>query len=271
MMGLVSWSPDGHQGPAKKPTGFMTNSEHIGNRLSLRCDGTHDHVPLVGGRAAAAAIYPTKLCTLICEGLKDEIRDREEQMDKYKAAFALVQRPQNGKWAAKGHKFPTCTILDVGFSTSRKIMDLAIQHQVHKQTILRATWFCCAMFLQMQLLLLGLLMWRAAMTKPVFVMARLAFDETGMRLRMAEPGMSDAQASNVWQIMCARMVIHAAWANAQGGLDVYRAQVVFPPLLVVSVSAANMWYALRCHPHCVRIWVAVQFLLAKADFSAFGD
>ena len=47
-------------GPVKKPTGFASNSWAIRRELNRVCkDPTHDHVPLMGGRAAAAAIYPT--------------------------------------------------------------------------------------------------------------------------------------------------------------------------------------------------------------------
>ena len=48
-------------GHVLKPTGFLTNSKHIARELSRRCPRDHDHVPLVGGRAAAAAIYPHDL------------------------------------------------------------------------------------------------------------------------------------------------------------------------------------------------------------------
>ena len=48
-------SPLGH---VLKPTGFITNSSYIAIELGRRCPQNHDHVLLVGGRAAAAAIYP---------------------------------------------------------------------------------------------------------------------------------------------------------------------------------------------------------------------
>ena len=64
----------GALGQALKPTGFLTNSSHIATYLSQRCIRDHDHVPLVGGRAAAAAIYPHKLCCAICKGLAAQIR-----------------------------------------------------------------------------------------------------------------------------------------------------------------------------------------------------
>ena len=45
-------------GPVKKPTGFLTNSPHVARELAMRCPRNHEHVHLVGGRAAGAAIYP---------------------------------------------------------------------------------------------------------------------------------------------------------------------------------------------------------------------
>ena len=46
------------EGPVLKPTGFLTNSPQVARELSRRCPRTHAHVPLVGGCAAGAAIYP---------------------------------------------------------------------------------------------------------------------------------------------------------------------------------------------------------------------
>ena len=54
---------------AKKPTKFMTNAWHIAEELSRKCDGSHEHQPLVSGRAHAAQVYPEGLCRAICRGL----------------------------------------------------------------------------------------------------------------------------------------------------------------------------------------------------------
>ena len=64
-------------GPVLKPTGFLTNSKCIAKELSQICTRYHEHVPLVGGRSAAAAIYPHKLCAAICKGLAAQIRADE--------------------------------------------------------------------------------------------------------------------------------------------------------------------------------------------------
>ena len=57
----------------KKPTGFLTNSEMIAKQLSRRCTGGHRHIPLVGGRAKQAQIYPDKLCVAIITGLVEQM------------------------------------------------------------------------------------------------------------------------------------------------------------------------------------------------------
>ena len=63
--------------PAKKPTKFMSNGPFILAELCLRCDKSHDHQPLVGGRASKAQEYPYESCRAICRGLS-----RQKQHDK---------------------------------------------------------------------------------------------------------------------------------------------------------------------------------------------
>ena len=48
------------RGPAKKPTGFISNSWTIAHRLRRTCK--REHVKLEGGRAKTAALYPDELC-----------------------------------------------------------------------------------------------------------------------------------------------------------------------------------------------------------------
>ena len=60
---------DGDRGWVKKPTGFMTSSRCVADQLERRCDGRHDHVHLVGGRAAAAQVYPPALCQAMIKGI----------------------------------------------------------------------------------------------------------------------------------------------------------------------------------------------------------
>ena len=59
----------GEEGLVKKSTGFTSNSKFILEELDKKCPGGHEHVPLVAGRAAGAAIYPQMLCEAICRGV----------------------------------------------------------------------------------------------------------------------------------------------------------------------------------------------------------
>ena len=71
----------GEKGLVKKPTGFLTSSDHIARALNLKCGGGHAHVPLVGGRAAGAQVYPDKLCKAIVNGmLKQKELDESNQV-----------------------------------------------------------------------------------------------------------------------------------------------------------------------------------------------
>ena len=57
----ISGQP-GAVGYAKKPTRCMTSSRFVAEELNRYCDGSHDHVHLVAGKAAAAQVYPPELC-----------------------------------------------------------------------------------------------------------------------------------------------------------------------------------------------------------------
>ena len=55
--GLVTHNGNGDLIAAKKPTRWATTSEEMRARRSTRCSKTHPHKPLLGGRAAAAALF----------------------------------------------------------------------------------------------------------------------------------------------------------------------------------------------------------------------
>ena len=64
----------GERGLVKKPTGFMSSSRYVIEELDKKCSGDHAHVPLVGGRAAGAQVYPQALCEAICRGVAKQKR-----------------------------------------------------------------------------------------------------------------------------------------------------------------------------------------------------
>ena len=61
-----------------KPTTFMANSPEAVRELERRCPGNHRHIPLVDGKAAAAQVYPKRLCTAVCRAIaRQKLRDQQ--------------------------------------------------------------------------------------------------------------------------------------------------------------------------------------------------
>lgn len=78
MYGLQTWAIGSKpRVPARKRIRLMTNCYHIFLKLGRRCDGTHRHQELIGGRAREAAKYPEALCRAICEGLRNQLEEEE--------------------------------------------------------------------------------------------------------------------------------------------------------------------------------------------------
>ena len=88
---------DGSPAPAMKPTRFLTSSVHMARRLQDRCDRSHMHQQLVGGRCKDAAYYPLGLIKAILRGMHDtsvaEIKAKEEEEELLNMLNALSSKP----------------------------------------------------------------------------------------------------------------------------------------------------------------------------------
>ena len=60
-------------GKVKKPTGILSNSMCLNNKLENKCMGGNRHAQLVGGKAQACQSYPDKLGRAILSGIKLEL------------------------------------------------------------------------------------------------------------------------------------------------------------------------------------------------------
>ena len=79
----------------KKPTGFMSNSPCIINRLKKNCTGDHRHILLVNGRAKRAQVYPDELCKEIVCGLMDQMRIDGRVIDSATRAVCAIDNDNN--------------------------------------------------------------------------------------------------------------------------------------------------------------------------------
>ena len=91
------------EGPVQKPTRFMTNSLHIAHELERKCDGSHRHVALLGGRASAAQVYPKALCMAICRGMRKHL-DAEGEAPTDHAVHAVMEMKQAAVEACRAGK-----------------------------------------------------------------------------------------------------------------------------------------------------------------------
>lgn len=77
MYGQVAINKKGKvEGVARKRTMHFTNNASVAEEIARKCDGSHKHVSLEGGRAKAAARYPEGLCEAICRGYMKELRKK---------------------------------------------------------------------------------------------------------------------------------------------------------------------------------------------------
>ena len=98
MYGLETPSAvDKSPAPAMKPTKFMTSSIHMARQLQKRCDHSHVHQQLVGGRCKDAAYYPLPLIRAMLQGMRDttvaESKDRYEQEELIQTLNAIGDHP----------------------------------------------------------------------------------------------------------------------------------------------------------------------------------
>eukprot|EP00972_Heterocapsa_arctica_P098381 14518694-Heterocapsa_arctica.AAC.1 len=75
--------------------------------------------------------------------------------------------------------------------------------------------------------MLGKLVAFSRQHKPLFVLRRLSFDETGQKLTLSLPGRSAEQNCTVWQVMVSPLSLTVGW----GAFGVYSFDIVLPPML----------------------------------------
>ena len=81
------------EGMVKKPTYLLTNSEAIHTGMCGRCCGSHRHVQLVCGRAAAAARYTPEFCRQLARCIEVEVHAKRERQAYHLEAATAMSSP----------------------------------------------------------------------------------------------------------------------------------------------------------------------------------
>ncbi len=64
----------GNIGFIKKPTGWATNCPELGEELSKRCDGSHNHIKTFAGQVKQAEIYSPTLVRAVLRGVSRALK-----------------------------------------------------------------------------------------------------------------------------------------------------------------------------------------------------
>ena len=72
--GFMTPGTAGLRMPAQKLICFLSSAPELLKLLGQQCPGNHKHQPLLGGRAADAAIYPPALCRAMLRGFEAQRR-----------------------------------------------------------------------------------------------------------------------------------------------------------------------------------------------------
>ena len=150
-------------------------------------------------------------------------------------------------------------LLDIGFWTQHGSRALALKFDVTTAWIRVARTVVAAAYLNVQLVILGCLVARAAIEQPSFFGFRLAWDETGQRLSARN---EDGVQRSVWNVLVSRLRLIIAWGD-----ECYSFTLAFPPILVASVSASSVFNGLFLHVTAARMWRAINYLIQRAQFT----
>ncbi|CAK0896530.1 unnamed protein product [Prorocentrum cordatum] len=158
-------------------------------------------------------------------------------------------------------------MLDIAFSDCLRSGDIARMHGISKRWVMALRLYVCGMLLACQNLVLGCLIMLASTNRPLFIMTRLAWDETGERLALGSG--TEGCDTSVFHVLVARMRMLIAFEDPTGPEappKVFSYSFIMPPLVVPSTSAGNIYHALFWSEFTGPIFHAVTLLQQRARF-----
>ena len=129
-----------------------------------------------------AAHMRARLAESKCRKIKDKTKEMTKHLILYlPGANALANC---GAETRLGNKVTVQTMLDIGFSCRGRTQALAEKHGIHKKWVMALRLYIVAMLLACQNLVLGSLIMSATRQAPLFLLTRLAWDETSERAQL---------------------------------------------------------------------------------------
>ena len=167
---------------------------------------------------------------------------------------ALAPRRKHGNQHCR--KITYDQMLSMSFdSPSMPSVHKAAAYSVTKSSVRSVLHFVAAVYMQVQMFIVGCLVLRANSEPPDWIMYRLAFDETTERATLnLAPGQ---QHRSTWHILVSRMWLVICWHGS-----VYRFSLVMPLVVTTSTKATAIWQQLYHHPLHKPLFTALQFLVS---------
>ena len=153
------------------------------------------------------------------KALKRAHREQQEHNVVTRMLNQYIEKTVKSLPGSKSVRMPLNNYVRIAFAPTRNTHDLAAQFNCSRQTVRMFFEFVAAVYLQVHLIILGCLMVRADVEKPLIVGTRLIWDETGQQLTATLPTGREA---TTYHIMVARLRLLVCW----GAREVYSLVVV---------------------------------------------
>ena len=176
-----------------------------------------------------------------------------------------------GKRLGKRHMTPE-DLLEVAYADACSCSELSRRFHCSPFSARRAKEVVAHVFIKEQLDLLSKFRSDLASADCVpYVIWQNKWDETGEKVSFSlDPGATRDQQMSTWQVMVTRQQCIAGVVR-DGRFAELQIEVVTPPIIVLSVSSANMWYGMIAHPHRKGITEQMRELFALADIAIEVD
>ena len=160
--------------------------------------------------------------------------------------------------------------LEFGYADAVGLGVMARICGVAKKTVSRKQKLCGMVYWSWQALFLGRLCQEFCANPPSIFVCRVGWDETGelLRFKCRTGERSAPVSSSKWEVMIIRFTIMWCFTDDPDEKPCVL-HIMCPPLGLTSVTAPQLWYALRCHPWTRPIIFAIYKLMAQATHFRF--
>jgi len=159
-------------------------------------------------------------------------------------------------------------LLEIGFATRYSVKAMAEAHGVSPRSVQRCTLASAMAYMRCQRLMLDRLAEALERNKPSYVIVHELWDETGERLTMKVPELTNRRAQTTVEVFVARVAVTLGWHGHRQPVTV---ELVVPPGYVQTPSSASLFHALFGGPFTGPVQAALRRMLGAAKIPMILD